>query len=138
MSSELSRSNIERIILASLFLPEELPPNPTKENLPKDAIIVEGIMNEFVFNPKRIEEHREDVKGMLAQLGDEFMKDGGGGMSLMQMVADKHGNLYGEQQTADLLYVLGNALGYADWIVPRSMWAILPGHMPYIVIDLDK
>lgn len=134
--TELSHSNIERIVMASMYLPEELPENPTKDNIPKDALVVEGVMNTFVFNPTRIEPYREEVKSMLSQLSDEFMKSKGGGMSLMRMVADKNDNLYGEQRTADLLYVLGKALGYANWLLPREMWGALPGHMPYIVIDL--
>lgn len=132
---ELTASNIQAVLKDCLFKDDELPENPTEDNLP-EHVKAQGVMNQFAFHPARLESHREDVKSMLEQLADDFMHDKGGGMSLMQMPFTRDGVQYGEQRDADLLFVLGAGMGYCSFVLPREMWRALPGGMPYIVVNL--
>jgi hypothetical protein len=34
------------------------------------------------------------------------------------------------------LFTLGIALGLAQWQLPRDMWDIFPGGMPYVSVNL--
>ncbi len=53
--------------------------------------VVEGTINKFFLNINRLASHKAEVIAMLDQLGDEFMDDGGQGMSLMNMVQTRDG-----------------------------------------------
>lgn len=139
---ELTAKNLKEITLDSLYRDEEVSSLPKdgsakEEDFPEGTIFAEGVMNRFAFHRERLEAHREEVKSMLEQLSDDFFVQKGGGMSLMQMPFTKDGQQYGEQRDADILYVLGNALGYCKWVLPRQMWSMLPGGMPYIQINLE-
>lgn len=103
-----------------------------------NLIKVEGVMRTFGLDSTKLEKHRPDVVDWLSQLDDSFMRSRGGGMSLMNMVADKEGSLWAEQYGADELFVLASGLGLAEYLLPRDMWAILPGSMPYIVVNDEK
>lgn len=35
------------------------------------------------------------------------------------------------------LLVMGIGLGLANWLMPRQMWSIFPGSMPYVVLNLE-
>jgi hypothetical protein len=37
-------------------------------------------------------------------------------------------------QTMDELVCLGTAIGKLEYLMPREMWNVLPGGMPYIVV----
>jgi hypothetical protein len=101
-------------------------------------VVAEGALMTYGFHPERLASHRAEIVTMLAQLPEAFFDDAGGGMSLMAMVADRDNVQWGEQVTADALYVLANALGLARYCMPREMWRMFPGGMPYIVILRTK
>lgn len=98
------------------------------------VLIVKGTINNYAFNKQVLAHFRDDVVKMLDQLDDSFMDDAGGGMSLMNMVATKNGEHWGEQPTADALFAMANGLGLAHFSLPREMWHILPGSMPYVTV----
>lgn len=134
--SLLNHAFIESIIKYCLPTEEERPAILDRNNVPEGITLGEGIMATMLFKTERLEEHRDTVKMLLGELHPNFMLEEGGGWSFLNMAVDKHGRQFGEHQTCDLLFILGNALGYAEFQLPRSMWAIMPGGMPYIVINL--
>lgn len=100
--------------------------------------IAQGIIHDVAFHPERLESHRGEVREMLAELDDSFKQTGGGGMSFLNMCMDRHGEQWtGLHQTQEQLCLLGIALGLARWVLPREMWQVLPGGMPYLVV-LDR
>lgn len=103
-----------------------------------NLIKVEGALRSYGFDSHALGKHKSEIVGYLTQLDGSFMKSGGGGMSLMNMVQTKDGELWGEQYTADELYVLAAGLGLASYCLPREFWSALPGSMPYIVINDDQ
>jgi hypothetical protein len=125
----ISSQTVHDLLRDSLFRDNE----PTE-----NRVEVEATMKRFGFHPERLESHRTEVIEMLQQLDDAFMDDGGMGMSLMNMVADKEGNQWGEQMSADHLFALAKGLDLAEFTMPREMWKMLPGSMPYITIKRSK
>ncbi len=102
----------------------------------ENHIIGEGVMSKVGFNPERLKENEPLILEMLNDLPDSFKKDGGGGMSFVNMCQDKNGNQWADMhKTMDELVCLGNASGKLNFLMPREMCSALPGGMPYIVVN---
>lgn len=100
---------------------------------------VEGLVHKVSFNPERLKEHRKEIGAMLAELPNEFHHEGGGGWSFLNACQDRHGNQWtGEQQTMERLFMLGMATEQAEYLLPRDMWAMFPGGVPYVAVKPDK
>lgn len=99
-------------------------------------IKAEGIVSTVGFHPGRVEEHRAEIELMLAELPEAFMAAGGGGWSFLNLCFDRHGNQWtGIHQTMEQLVQLGIAIGKVKYQLPRELWGVLPGGMPYLVIE---
>lgn len=123
---DLTNENVEVVFMDCLFKDGENTENHIK---------VEGIQNTVGFHPERLTAHKEDVQAMLQFLPDEFQKGKGGGWSFLNACNDKDGSQWtGSHQRMEQLCQLGIGLGLAEWQLPREMWAILPGGMPYVVV----
>lgn len=95
----------------------------------------EGITRNVGFHPKRLESHKAEIEAMLDELPDEFKEGGGGGMSFLNACNDKQGNQWtGLHQRMEQLFQLGIGIGKVQCLMPREMWGILPGGMPYYLI----
>lgn len=105
----------------------------------EDSMIeVKGIVNTFGLNKHRVESHREEVVSYLDQLPDEFKKSGGGGWSFLNACNTKDGEQWtGFHIIVEQLMCLGIALDLVRYVMPREMWSMFPGEMPYIVVDLE-
>ena len=114
---------VDRIVLDSLNGQEE------------GALVVEGIMRKFCFSKEKIDGHKEEIRALLNEMPKEFHKDTGGGMSFLNLCMTKDGDQWGEQLNVEALVVLGIATGMASYLMPREMWSILPGAVPYVVFD---
>ncbi len=110
------------------------------EDLPEGTVVVEGILSTFGFEPARLESHRDEVTKMLQGLPTEFRDQahgGGGGWSFLNACQDANDEQWtGLHRTMDALFVLGIGLGLAEWLMPRDMWSVLPGGMPYVVVKV--
>lgn len=129
---KLTANNIHTVMMDCLFTESEV---PDRHN-PPPHIPSTGVRLAVAFHPGRLEQHRDDVRAMLAQLPPAFMHDNGGGASMMDMVYDADGTLYGSQSNADELFMLAQALNLAAPTMPREYWGSLPGTMPYITVTL--
>jgi len=100
-----------------------------------DHIVAEGIVQTVGLHPGRIEGHRQEIHDMLAELPDEFKTSGGGGYSFLNACLDRHGNQWtGMHQTQEQLVQLGIAIGEVEYCLPREMWDVFPGGMPYFMV----
>lgn len=121
---ELTSENVEHVFTDCLFVDDE----PTDKH-----VKAEGVVGTIGFHPDRLEQHREDVKAMLAQLPDDFQPTGGGGTTFLNACNDKNGKQWTDlHQRMEQLFQLGIGLGLAQWLLPRAMWGVLPGGMPYV------
>lgn len=125
---ELTSKNVQSVLLDSLF--QQHPEDESK------AVKVEGVVGRFGFDPERLKKHEEDVVSMLKQLPKEFHKEVGGGYSFLGACNRADGQQWGEHRSMDELFCLGIALGKVAFAMPREMWAMLPGGMPYLIVDV--
>lgn len=123
---KLTAENVNRIFLECMFEQGE-----STENY----ILGQGVITNVGFHPERLKKNEQNVSEMLAQLPDEFKKSVGGGMSFLNMCNDKDGNQWSDlHATMDQLVTLGISLNKVQFLMPREMWSVLPGGMPYIVV----
>ena len=101
---------------------------------PDTSVIVDGITNRFGFLPNKLDEHRESIESMLAQLPDEFHENTGGGWSFLNSCNTRDGVQWGEHRNMEQLFALGMGIDKVECQLPRDMWAALPGGMPYYVV----
>ena len=92
---------------------------------------VEGITSMFGLHPQRLEEKRELVTALLAELPEEFKE----GYTLLNFCTTKDGDQWtGEHRVCEQLIVMAIGLNLMEYCMPREMWAVLPGGVPYIMI----
>jgi len=123
---KLTSENVQNIFFASLYKTGEDTTGHLK---------IEGIRGPIGFHPERVKEHAKDIEEMLLQLPNEFMKFGGGGYTFLNGCMTADGEQWGEQSNVDELICLGMAIGKCSFLMPREMWGVLPGGMPYFVVD---
>jgi hypothetical protein len=96
----------------------------------------EGIRLVTGFHPKKLESQKQNIIDMLSELPDEFQQTKGGGMSFLNMCNDKYGRQWADlHQTMEKLVMLGNAVGAVVFLMPKEMWSVLPGGMPYLMVN---
>jgi hypothetical protein len=119
---------VDEVIADCLYRPEEI----TEGKPPEDAVIVEGIVRKFAFHPGRLASHKDDVAAMCDELPDNFHKSAGGGWTFLNLCMDKHGNQWGEQSNGEALVALAIGTEQGGYALPRDMWSVLPGGVPYV------
>ncbi len=109
------------------------------DKAPYEAVIVApGILNDYVFDPARLDERHEDVHALLLQLPEQFQVEHGGGWSFLNMCVRADGEqwtgLHAEQEA---LMCLGAAAG---WLIvqPRHQWKMMYGEMPYVSVARER
>lgn len=108
---------------------------PRPEERSYTLLVAEGIQNVAGFVPRRIHEHREQIRAMLMELPSEFMESGGGGWSFLAACNDRHGDQWADlHATMEKLVLLGIAARMVSLLFPREMWALFPGGVPYFVV----
>jgi hypothetical protein len=141
--SALTAEAVETVYAACLYTDDETAGwDGTAEDLPEGTIVTDGILNQTGFNPIRVEENREVILDMLRELPSEFRPasaGGGGGWSFLNGCMRQDGEQWTSfHQTQDRLFQLGMAVGAVKYALPRSMWAALPGGMPYLVVEVHS
>lgn len=96
---------------------------------------VEGITVSVGFHPGRLEANKDKIKALFDELPETFKQTKGGGWTFLNMCVDKNGNEWTDSlPVMEQLLLLGLAIDYVDFLVPRRMWLLLPEGMPYVVI----
>ena len=132
----INSQEVEKAFLECLYRPNEV--KDLKEGeAPKDAVIVEGIQTKFGFHPVRLEKQRAKVIEWLKALPHQFRRNAGGGWSFLEACNQENGVLWtGLHQRVEQLFCMAVGLKLAECQMPRDMWAMLPGGLPYYAINL--
>lgn len=125
----LTKNHVNEVFLHCLYSQDELPADGSP---PSGAVLVEGIVRKFGLHPERLDEKRCEIREMLLELPTEFSE--GGGWSFLKMCVDKNGHQWGEHPDMEELLVLGIATKQAAYCMPRDMWSLLPGGVPYVAV----
>lgn len=103
---------------------------------PPAAIMVEGLVRNFGFHPIRLEEARPKVVKLIGQIvQDPFLKSKGGGWSFLNLCMDRNEQQWAEHPTMEEFVCLCIGLKLASYCMPRSMWPMFPGEVPYIQFE---
>jgi len=125
-------TTVHELMKLCLFKDAELDGGP-----PKDAIFVQGIVQSFALHKGRIEENKDILRKLAKEIiKDEFLKNGGGGFTFLHLPQSRDGELWCEQRTAEALFCLCKAAGFAEYCIPRDLWPALPGGVPYVIFDI--
>ena len=122
----ITASKISQALRESLFSDEEA---ANKDFVEQHVVKVEGIIRNYGFHKEKLETHRDVIVEAVKQLDPNFINNG---YTFLNLPFDKDGNQWGEQTNAEELYVMAAGLGIAEFCLPRDMWAILPGAVPYV------
>lgn len=126
---ELTAQNVEDTLKKCLFKDGE----PTD-----DRVEARGVVGGYGFHPQRLVEHSAPIGEMLAQLPQTFHEGTGGGWSFLNACMREDGRQWGEHRDIDSLLCLGIATGQAKILLPREMWSIFPGGMPYFSVKIES
>lgn len=99
------------------------------------AVVVDGLVIKFGFHPIRLSENKSAVQKFISEMKPEFIRTKGGGWSFLNLCFDKHDVQWGEHINCEQLVALAIALKLGEYLMPREMWEVLPGGMPYVVFD---
>lgn len=132
---KLTSENVQELFKKCVYYSEGTDNEISEDNKPEDMVIVEGIVHNYALNKNSLEENKEDISSMLHQLPKEFMESTGGGYSFLAACNDSEGHQWtGMHLIMESLFVLGLGLEIVKCLLPRTMWQMLPGGMPYYVI----
>jgi len=129
----LTAEAVNELVTKCLYQEDEI--DSEVGGAPKDAIVVEGIVRTFGFHPERVQEAKSEIRAFVRELPDEFLTTGGGGMSFLQLCKDKHGHQWAEHGTMEGLVAIAIAANIGNYCVPREMWSVFPGGVPYVVFN---
>lgn len=97
---------------------------------------VEGIVGKARLN---VSGHEDEISSMLSQLPENFQHRKGGGWSFLNACNRADGEQWtGLHQTMEKLVMLGIASGQAAFLLPREMWDVLPGGVPYFSVGAKE
>lgn len=99
-----------------------------------DFVLGEGVVSVSVFSAERIEKNKETIASLFDELAgiDE-------GISFLTMCNDQYDRQWtGMHFMVDRLLQLGMASGVVEYTLPRDLWNILPGGMPYVIRNRQK
>ena len=99
-----------------------------------ESVVVEGIVSKSFFHRGRLEEHKSEIMEMLMELPHQFRQSDGGGWTFLNGCINDKGQQWGEQPTVDRLFQLGIGTGQAAYMMPREMWSVFPGGVPYCIV----
>ena len=98
-----------------------------------NCLDVEGLFCIYVLNATRLEENRELVTALLAELPEEFSFDEGS--SFLNVCLTKNGIQWTvSEYVCEQLTLMAIGLGLMEYVHPRSKWRRLPGGVPYLRI----
>lgn len=101
----------------------------------ENTITCEGVAHSFLFMKDKLKDNAEKIYEMLLQLPEQFQKDSGGGYSFLCACNDKDGNQWtGLHLNMEKLFALGIGIEKVKCLLPREMWSVLPGGVPYYVV----
>lgn len=128
---ELTSENVERVFRECL----------SDEKEGDNVRLVEAVLDnvKMAMRRDRLKFYQEEIQGMLMQLPRGFRETDGGGWSFLNLCTREDGTQWtGSHAKMEQLVILGIGCGKMKYLQPRSMWNILPGGMPYLVVLTKK
>ncbi len=127
-------NQITTVLIDCFYRGEEIKDDASGQPiLPEDAVIIEGMTMKFGLHPDRVKAHAAEIHDLIAKIvADDFLVGKGGGYTFLNLCMDRDGEHWGEHKNCEELIVLGMAVGRAGYCLPREVWSVLPGSVPYV------
>jgi hypothetical protein len=107
----------------------------SEEDSSDETLTLQVIVHTFRFHRGRLESKRPLISGWLALLPTQFQQTGGGGWSFLNACNQRDGTQWtGLHLRMEQLFAMGLALGLVKECMPRELWSVLPGEMPYYMV----
>lgn len=130
----IDATEIDELFRGCLFKEEEL-----EGGKPEGAVIVQGIYVQYAFEPKRLEATRQKVMGYLKELPRGFRHTSEAeSRSFLDGCMTESGEQWGEHRNVEQLFSLAIGLQLGGWLLPKELWSLLPGGLPYFQIRLPE
>lgn len=101
----------------------------------EDSETADGVLHPAALHRGRLAGHADEVRAMLGELPEPFHAGTGDGWTFLNACEDRHGRQWtGAHLTMEQLFQLGEGLGLVKSLMPRELWDVLPGGMPYYVV----
>lgn len=130
INMELTSENVERVFRECL----------SNEKEGDNVRLVEAVHANVKMAMRRdkLKFYQEEIQGMLLQLPRKFRETDSGGWSFLNLCTREDGTQWtGSHAAMEQLVCLGIGAGKMKYLLPKPMWNILPGGMPYLAV-LDK
>lgn len=102
------------------------------------AVMAEGLTIKVGFHPGRLAESKPQIEAVAREIvSDDFLATGGGGASFLILCMARNGEQWGEHVNCQELVTLCIAAGIASYCLPRPMWGLFPGGMPYVTFNFE-
>lgn len=129
---KLTSENVSNTFKHCLWSEEEIKELGGENQAIEKSTCVTGISANYAFNSERLASSKNDIKLMLEQLPCVFAD----GMSFLNACDNKDGEMWtGSQKVMEEIFVLGMAAGFVKECFSRDMWPMLPGGVPYYIVD---
>lgn len=120
----LTAENVEKVF-------RECFSSKSEENIVKCDVVAHS----FSFYKDKLQENKQNIIDMLSYLPKEFMQNTGGGYSFLMACNDKDGKQWtGLHLTMEKLFALGTGIERVKCLLPRELWQMMPGGMPYFMV----
>ena len=130
-------AKVEALFMDCLFKDSELIGGRPANGL--EPVLAEGITQSVGFHPIRIAEAKPKVVEMIKRMDDNFLKSKGGGWTFLNLCNDRDGNQWANlHRTMEQFVQLAIGCGLGGYALPRDMWSIMPGGMPYVWFELPS
>ena len=94
-------------------------------------IAVEGVVHKYGFHPERLQEQKETVQALVAELPVQFKE----GWTFLNLCMTKDGGQWTDfQLRLEQLMVMAIGLDIMAYLMPKEMWQVLPGGVPYVIV----
>ena len=106
----------------------------------KDVTRVPAVLEnvEFAFDTSKLSIYKKEIESMINELPEKFHERNGGGWSFLQLCMKRDESQWtGLHFVMEQLLCLGVGIKAMKYLLPRQMWSVLPGGMPYVAI-IDK
>lgn len=112
----------------------------SSEKKGKNVIHVPAVLEnvEFAFDANKLSIYKTEIMSMINELPEQFHERSDGGWSFLQLCMKQDGTQWTDLHVAmEQLLCLGIGIKAMTYLLPRQMWDVLPGGMPYVSI-IDK
>ena len=108
---KLTAENVSKVFFGCMYK-EEI---KDVQDIPHGSIIVEGTKSTVVFDPKNVDENRDNIADLISQVTYESSKT-----PLLDLHTNEDGEKWGKDENVEQLMLIGRAAGFIGYPVAEE------------------